>query len=164
MRRLLHAFFALTVFSTASSGLCSLPPDFTRPCVTGCAEQSDQRGSDHSTMPSCCCAVAEAPAQPAGSCSSQSQKCGTLPTVSLQLGLTQGEKSQAAEASEGTRPSEPKPWPLSWSSAWSANVLADSADALLSTCPARRSRSLAEAWLQGQCTIERLSRLSAFRI
>ena len=162
MRRLVHAFFALAVFSTASSGLCSLPPDSTRPCLTGCADQSDQPGSDHSTMPSCCCAVPEAPAQPAGSCSSQSQKCGTLPTVSLKLGLTQSEKAQAAEANTGSVSSEPKPWPPSFSSAWSENVLANFSN----TVTSNRSvgRASAEAGQQGRGTIERLSRLSVFRI
>lgn len=164
MRRFLNALFALAVFSAASSGLCTLPGGFYRPCATANSGQGPKAALLDSAMPCCCCGPQDSQIQGEGSCPSNAPKCGTTPSASLQLGLAQErEKFKSAEISAGANhPSEPKPWPPSFAYAWLSEV--DSPDVPTLALFGARPSSRGDAWEQGGGTLDRLSRLSVFRI
>ncbi|MDE3246907.1 MAG: hypothetical protein KGN80_12540, partial [Acidobacteriota bacterium] len=160
VRRLLHAFFALAVFLAAGGSAGT----FARDCAPLSASHcGDMDGLDGAALHSCCCDASEHESAINESCSSRAQKCGTSPAASIQLSQAKERAVPAQDASPRTNVLEPKPWPLSLTAlAW--------ADADGSTLPngawGRRSgsRSWAEASLPGESTLDRISRLSVFRI
>ncbi len=166
MRRLLYVLIALAVFSSASSGLCTLPAGRHLSCdMVGVAHEdlASQRESGDSAMTPCPCCMPEAQGRSPESCSFNFNKCGSSPTASFQVTLSQGESPEAQDNSTGPR-LEPKPWPLSWRVDSFSKALADPAGSTSSVFFASRARVLAEACRTGRSPLERLSRLSVFRI
>lgn len=160
MRWLLHALFALAVFTTAGGGSSTLAGDCARASACKC---DDQGGSGQSGAQSCCGGMQEASDAVAAPCSSQSARCGNSPKASLQFSLAQAVEGQAQAASNRTNSPEPKPWPLSWTVAPRQDAAGPS---LSDGCPTPlwRLRSWAEASLPGRSALDHLSRLSIFRI
>ncbi len=160
MRRLLHAFFALAVFVAASGSTGTFARDCARLNASNCEGMA---GLDDAAAHACCCGTSEHETAVNESCSSRTQKCGTSPTASIQLSQAKERAVPAQDASHRTNILEPRPWPLCLTAfGWP--------DAEDSTLPdgasGRRSgfRSWAEASLPGESNLDRLSRLSVFRI
>lgn len=164
MRRLLHTFFALAVFLAAGGSTGTFAQGCARLSLGACG---DTCGVDDTASPACCCETMTSETAQARvfnePCASHTRQCGTSTMASIQPGLVKEQEAQAQGSFQRANGLEPKPWPLSlcalgWPKAGEAEGLSGTASLDSSL------RSWAEAGRPGESTLDRLSRLSVFRI